>query len=80
MAKPAFDAKEFMLYCTERGRVDLDGTAHTLLFAPMGGFYTDRSGALGKTQLRLAYVESPEKMQKVPKLFAALFEVFQSTL
>lgn len=77
---PDFDGVSFVTHCAREGRVMLDGQAHTLLLAPMGGFYG--KGGWGhlegrepaRTQLRLAYVESPEAMEIVPRLFAALLE------
>lgn len=77
VAPPGFDAGAFVSWCASEGRVSLDGTDYTLLVAPMQGFYTDRQAAsVGATQLRLAMVESPEKMALVPRLFAALFRAY----
>ena len=57
----------------------LDGADYTLLAAPMGGFYTGAPGERpGATQLRLAMVESPEKMARVPAVFAALLRAYTS--
>ncbi|HCH65586.1 MAG: aminotransferase class I/II [Deltaproteobacteria bacterium] len=79
IAPPGFDAGRFVSWCASEGRVSLDGTDYTLLVAPMQGFYTDRSGGShGATQLRLAMVESPEKMALVPRLFAALFRAYSA--
>src|SRR5690606_5135657 len=36
---PKFRAVDFVHDCATKGRVDLDGVPHTLLVAPMGGFY-----------------------------------------
>ena len=80
IAKPGFDAMEFVLYCAERGSVQVEGEPWTLLTAPMEGFYSVAPGAPnpGRTQLRVAYVESPKKMQEVPALFAELFRQFEA--
>jgi hypothetical protein len=37
------------------------------------------SGNPGRSQLRIAYVESPERMHLVPALLAELFTAYQST-
>jgi len=68
-----FDAKDFVLYCAQKGNID----GHTLLVSPMAGFYSDSPNP-GKTQMRIAYVEKPEMMKKVPKLFAELFKEYQA--
>ena len=39
IAKPGFDAQEFVMYCARRGAVELEGRRYTLLVAPMAGFY-----------------------------------------
>ncbi len=73
-----FDATDFVMYCAQRGSVSVNGIQTTLLAAPMAGFYSPRFGASnpGKTQMRIAYVESPEAMAEVPKLFAQLLRDF----
>jgi aspartate aminotransferase len=65
---------EFALHCAAEGRVDVGGRPYTLLTAPMGEFYDVPDGAPnpGRTQLRVAYVETPERMALVPELFASL--------
>jgi aspartate aminotransferase len=81
IAGPDFDALDFVLYCARRGQVALDGRSLTLLTAPMAGFYSVPAGAPnpGRSQLRIAYVESPERMRLVPALLAELFTAYQST-
>ena len=77
LAPADFDAKDFVTWCATEGRVSIEGTDFTLLAAPMAGFYTQReAGAAGATQLRLAMVESPERMARVPELFAALYRSY----
>jgi aspartate aminotransferase len=73
-----FDSREFVLYCAEKGKVDLDGKMTTLLVSPMAGFYSVKKGDPnpGKTQMRIAYVEPPEQMKKVPGLFTELFKQY----
>jgi aspartate aminotransferase len=75
-APEGFDALEFVLHCAAEGRVDVGGRPHTLLTAPMAGFYDVPRGAPnpGTTQMRVAYVETPERMALVPELLAALLE------
>lgn len=81
VARPDFDAMDFVLYCAGEGGVEVDGKLTTLLTAPMSGFYTVPDGETnpGKTQMRIAYVETPERMALVPRLFAELFRQYEST-
>jgi aspartate aminotransferase len=69
-----FDALEFVMQCAAEGRVSVGGRNYTLLTAPMSEFYDVRPGGPdpGKTQMRIAYVETPERMALVPELFASL--------
>lgn len=72
-----FDALEFVLWCAREGKVDVDGRPLTLLVAPMAGFYdAPAEENPGRTQMRIAYVETPERMALVPELFAALLEQY----
>ena len=73
-----FDALEFVLHCASEGRVDLAGRAWTLLTAPMAGFYDVPEGSPnpGRTQMRIAYVEKPDRMALVPDLLASLLESY----
>lgn len=75
-----FDAKQFVLYCAREGKVDLNGKKYTLLVAPMEGFYNvaGHERNPGKTQMRVAYVEPPERMKLVPGLFSALLKQYLS--
>ncbi len=78
VAPDDFDAMDFVEFCASEGAVDLDGTATTLLTAPMAGFYStppDQPNP-GRTQMRIAYVEPPETMAVVPRLFAELLEAY----
>ncbi len=79
VAKPGFDAQEFVMYCARRGAVELEGRRYTLLVAPMAGFYREAQGPNpGRTQMRIAYVEPPEAMQRVPILFRELLARFEA--
>lgn len=68
---PNFDAQDFVLYCATEGFVELQGKKYTLLTAPMEGFYSGEPNP-GRTQLRVAYVETPERMAMVPDLLSSL--------
>lgn len=80
IAKPNFDALDFVMYCTKEGKVSIDGKDYTLLTAPMAGFYRieDNLPNPGKTQMRIAYVESPERMKLVAEVFAQLFAHYEN--
>lgn len=78
IAPAGFDALKFVLFCARAGKLSLAGEDLTLLTAPMAGFYKVDAGKAnpGRTQLRIAYVESPERMQLVPELLAGLFQQY----
>ncbi len=78
IAKPGFDAKDFVLYCAKNGVVEIDGKKMTLLVAPMAEFYCSESNNPGNTQMRIAYVAPGEEMGLVPKLFAELFTQYEN--
>jgi aspartate aminotransferase len=46
----------------------------------MSGFYGTREGQYnpGTTQMRIAYVASPEEMRLVPQLFSELLEQYEA--
>jgi aspartate aminotransferase len=71
-----FDALAFVNYCAREGRVNLEGQEYTLLVAPLSGFY-GRPNAQARTQMRMAFVEPPERMALVPQLFAQLLAAFR---
>jgi aspartate aminotransferase len=75
-----FDALDFVMWCASEGAVDLDGKATTVLTAPMAGFYSVPAGAPnpGRTQMRLAYVETPERMALIPELLARLLKAYEA--
>lgn len=76
IAPADFDALEFVIWCAREGRCLVDGRQLTLLVAPMSGFYSVRPGTPnpGRTQMRVAYVETPENMRLVPPLLAELLD------
>jgi aspartate aminotransferase len=81
IAAPGFDAVEFVLYCAREGKVEVEGKEMTLLVAPMAGFYSFPEGEKnpGKTQMRIAFVETPDRMRLVPGLFRELFFRYESS-
>ena len=58
----------------------INGKYATLLVAPMAGFYksSEKGKNPGLTQMRIAYVETPERMKLVPLLFAELFKQYEA--
>jgi len=73
-----FEALDFVLFCAREGCVQRDGRSLTLLTAPMAGFYSVPAGTPnpGRTQMRIAYVETPDTMALVPELLAELLEQY----
>jgi aspartate aminotransferase len=78
--EPGFDALDFVLFCATEGFVDVDGRRVTLLTAPMAGFYSVAEGHPnpGRTQMRIAYVQPPEQMAMVPRLFEELLAKYEA--
>ena len=63
----------------------VDSKDYTLLMAPMSKFYReelyqDSIDNPGRTQMRIAYVEDPKEMMKVPGLLKGLLQQYQSKL
>lgn len=80
VVKPGFDSINFVLYCAEKGSVDYKGVDTTLLVAPLKGFYDAKAGEPnpGSTQFRIAFVETPENMAKIPELFVKLLKQYEA--
>ncbi len=80
IVKPGFDAVDFVLYCAQKGAVEYDGVLTTLLVAPLKGFYDIPEGQKnpGATQFRVAFIETPENLKKVPELFIALLKQYEA--
>lgn len=80
VVKPGFDCIDFVLYCAQEGSVNYNGVETTLLVAPLKGFYDIPKGEAnpGSTQFRIAFVETPENMMKVPELFVQLLKQFEA--
>lgn len=76
-----FSAVDFVMWCAAEGAVEIDGRATTVLTAPMAGFYSVPEGAPnpGRTQMRVAYVETPERMARVPEIFARLLRDYMES-
>lgn len=68
-----FSASAFVAKCATVGKETIEGRARTLLVSPMAGFYTGSAREKARTQMRMAFVDSPENMKVVPALFAKLF-------
>ena len=66
-----FSAGDFIEFCAKKGKVELNGQYYTLLLAPMSGFYNIEEK--GRTQLRVAMVETPDKMKLAPIILSKLF-------
>ena len=75
IATPNFKSLQFVLFCAQKGKVKIDGKYFTLLVAPMSGFYSTKRGEKnhGDTQMRIAFIERPEKMKLIPHLLESLF-------
>ncbi len=67
-----FEITKFIEYCATSGKCLIDNKIYTLLLAPMTGFYSDNNS--GRTQARVAIVESEENLNKVPKILSKLIE------
>ncbi|SHJ47347.1 aspartate aminotransferase [Dethiosulfatibacter aminovorans DSM 17477] len=80
VVKPGFKAIDFVLYCAQEGSAVIDGVETTLLVAPMNGFYDIENieENPGRTQFRISFVESPENIAKIPKLFVELLRQFEA--
>jgi aspartate aminotransferase len=79
IAKPGFNAEEFVKFCANEGAVDVNGEKVTLLVSPMAGFYnvSDEEDNPGLTQMRVACVAPEEEMGLVPRLFVELFRKYE---
>ena len=73
-ANDNFDSDEFVNFCAEKGLVKIDQKSFTVLLAPMKGFY--KNSHIGKTQVRLALVESVKLLDIAPKIISTLFKTF----
>ena len=69
-----FDSRDFVKYCASKGKVRIDDQEFTLLLAPMNGFYSDPKK--GKTQMRVAMVESKELIDKTATILSGLYSSY----
>ena len=70
-----FDAENFVNFCATKGKVSINNNLYTLLLAPMNGFYQDSTH--GRTQLRVAMVESRKSIMLAPKILSKLINSYQ---
>lgn len=80
IVKPGFSSDDFVSYCAEHGSVLLNGVPTTLLMTTMPGFYTLPAGAdnPGRTQIRISFVETMDKLHQIPLLFKELLEQYET--
>ena len=69
-----FDSKDFIQFCASKGRVKYKDKFYTLLLAPLQNFYLKPNR--GKTQLRIAMVESPSHIKKIPIVLKSFFYTY----
>ena len=67
-----FDIEKFIEYCALVGKARIKNNYHTLLLAPMTGFYHNKTD--GITQARIAIVEPENKLRLVPDILSDLIE------
>jgi aspartate aminotransferase len=64
-----FSAQEFVLWCAQYGQHN----GYTILLAPLAGFFITAQEA-AVYQLRLSYVETPERLDLLPEILAELLK------
>ena len=67
-----FNIINFIEYCATKGKCMVDKNNYTILLAPMTGFYFNSN--CGKTQARIAIVESKSLIEKVPQILSKLIK------
>ena len=67
-----FNIINFIEYCARKGKCMVDKNNYTILLAPMTGFYFNSN--CGKTQARIAIVESKSLIEKVPHILSKLIK------
>ena len=67
-----FNIINFIEYCAKKGKCMVDKNSYTILLAPMTGFYFNSNR--GKTQARIAIVESKSLIKKVPHVLSKLIK------
>ena len=73
-----FDSVLFTKYCAEKGKIKIKNRFYSILLAPMKSFYQNKD--LGRTQMRLAIVEPPEKIKFTAEILKNLFIEFKKTI
>ena len=67
-----FNIINFIEYCATKGKCMVNKNNYTILLAPMTGFYFNSN--CGKTQARIAIVESKSLIEKVPQILSELIK------
>ncbi|EKE29021.1 MAG: Aminotransferase class I and II [uncultured bacterium (gcode 4)] len=82
ITKAWFDSKDFVLFSAQKWSVELWGTSYTLLIAPMDWFYNVKPWEPnpGKTQARVAFVETRENFKLIPNILKRLIEDFEKQI
>jgi aspartate aminotransferase len=73
-----FDSVLFTKYCAEKGKINIENRYYSILLAPMKLFYQNKE--LGRTQMRLAVVEPPEKIKLTAEILKNLFIEYKKTI
>mgnify|MGYP001209992559 CR=1 FL=1 len=71
-----FDVENFIEYCAKIGKTRMNNEYYTILLAPMTGFYYNKAD--GKTQARIAIVESENKIKIVPDILSSLIKDYSN--
>lgn len=73
-----FSTDDFVVWCASEGAIDENGSTVTVLTAPLAEFYSvdDENDNPGRTQIRVAFVQPPEVMARVPRLLVGLFRKY----
>lgn len=81
LVNESFNIEDFVVWCASVGYAEEDGKRVTVLTAPMPEFYNaeDMQDNLGRTQIRVAFIEKPEKMARIPGLLGKLFRQYLQT-
>jgi Aspartate/tyrosine/aromatic aminotransferase len=67
-----FDIEKFIEYCATVGKCRINNNDYTILLAPMTGFYYNSND--GRTQARIAIVETEHSLRIVPEILANLID------
>ena len=69
---PVDDINDFLMFLLK----EFDDNGETAMFAPAPGFYI--TPGLGKNEMRIAYVLSPEKMKRASEIFKLAVEAYNN--